>query len=120
MEQALWQSTAATINMLCLSADAEASLVVVLCPRSCRLVSNPSVRALCQLCPRLRYLSLQHCSKLSDDVLRHLLLGHSLRFVDLGRGRITSAAMEAYKLQRPQVELLIDGRNIPPSSLAVM
>lgn len=76
----------------------------------CRLLSNPSVRILCQANKKLRYLSLQHCTKLSDDVFHHLLSAPSLRFVDLGRGKLTTGAMDSYHLQRPSVEVYMDGR----------
>lgn len=86
------------------------------CPRllkvrldGCRLLSNPSVRALCQNCPKLRHLSLQYCVKLSDNVFQHLLAAPSLRFVDLGRAKLTADGIMSYRQQRPLVELCING-----------
>lgn len=86
------------------------------CPRllkvrldGCRLISNPSVRALCQHCPKLRHLSLQYCVKLSDNVFQHLLSAPSLRFVDLGRAKLTPDGISSYRQQRPAVELCING-----------
>lgn len=62
------------------------------CPRllkvrldGCRLLSNPSVRILSLTNKKLRYLSMQHCIKLTDDVFHYLLAAPSLRFIDLGR-----------------------------------
>ncbi|KAI5068169.1 hypothetical protein GOP47_0016514, partial [Adiantum capillus-veneris] len=87
------------------------------CPRllkvrldGCRLLSNPSVRILSITNKKLRYLSMQHCMKLTDDVFQHLLSASSLRFVDLGRGKLSTSGFEAYRLQRPLVEICIDGR----------
>jgi hypothetical protein len=86
------------------------------CPRlvkvrldRCRLLSNPSVRALCQYCPKLRHLSLQYCIKLSDNVFQHLLAAPSLRFVDLGRAKLTADGITSYRQQKPLVELCING-----------
>ncbi|KAH7288149.1 hypothetical protein KP509_31G014500 [Ceratopteris richardii] len=90
------------------------------CPRllkvrldGCRLLSNPSVRILSSTNKKLRYLSMQHCTKLTDDVFQYLLMALSLRFVDLGRGKLTVAGFEAYHMQRPLVEICIDGRPYP-------
>lgn len=75
----------------------------------CRLLSNPCVRALCRPGLRLRYLSMQHCPKLSDEALRHLLTAASIRFVDLGRGKLTQPALQFFHAARPTVELCVDG-----------
>lgn len=87
------------------------------CPRllkvrldGCRLLSNPSVRILSNTNTKLRYLSMQHCTKLSDDVFNYLLSASSLRFLDLGRAKLSTSAIDSYHLQRPFVEICIDGR----------
>ncbi|GBG77547.1 hypothetical protein CBR_g23992 [Chara braunii] len=75
----------------------------------CRLLSNPSVRALAQHAPRLRDLSMQHCPKLSDGVFGHLLGASSLRFLDLGRGKLSGPAVSGFRRSRPNVEIHLDG-----------
>eukprot|EP00250_Pteridium_aquilinum_P002762 c12976_g1_i1 orf=664-1926(-) len=87
------------------------------CPRllkvrldGCRLLSNPSVRILSITNKKLRYLSMQHCTKLTDDVFDYLLSASSLRFIDLGRAKLTTGGFDAYHLQRPFVEICVDGR----------
>lgn len=87
------------------------------CPRllkvrldGCRLLSNPSVRVLSLTNKKLRYLSMQHCIKLTDDVFQYLLAAPSLRFIDLGRAKLTTSGFDAYHLQRPFVEICVDGR----------
>ncbi|OAE31730.1 hypothetical protein AXG93_3384s2060 [Marchantia polymorpha subsp. ruderalis] len=76
----------------------------------CKLLSNPCVRALCQKAPRLRYLSMNQCPKLSDDVFQHLLDGASLRFIVLGSPKLSTENTMAFHLKRQLVELLIDGK----------
>ncbi|MCO5603487.1 hypothetical protein L7F22_057638 [Adiantum nelumboides] len=73
------------------------------CPRllkvrldGCRLLSNPSVCILSVTNKKLRYLSMQHCMKLTDDVFQYLLSASSLRFVDLERGKLSTSGFEAY------------------------
>ena len=59
---------------------------------------QPTVRALCQHCPKLWHLSLQYYVKLSDNVFQHLLSTPSLQFADLGRLAIFSSRSFCYDL----------------------
>ncbi|GJP52599.1 hypothetical protein CLOM_g11704 [Closterium sp. NIES-68] len=58
---------------------------------------------------RLRYLSMQSCPKISDDIFDHLLAAPALRFVDIARARLTEWAIHSFHSRRPDVELCISG-----------
>ncbi|CAI6008858.1 unnamed protein product [Closterium sp. NIES-65] len=58
---------------------------------------------------RLRYLSMQSCPKISDDIFDHLLAAPALRFVDVARARLTEWAIHSFHSRRPEVELCISG-----------